>query len=174
MVLSTNNFEYLAKISYLCIQVFFTDRASQQRGPGSTELVHNPTPDSVKPTIYTLAWEPVCQRGLLGQFLPHMNPAALSNVHTNELPRVWTNPPGPKGSLVCHCSLAPQLVPCQPYIHLTPFSQRPHLVNHNHTWSGKLPVKTPMSGSESGGYYSVVLRDRAGGGEGDCQLHPSD
>ena len=172
MVLSTNNFEYLAKISYLCIQVFFTDRASQQRGPGSTELVHNPTPDSAKTTIYTLAWEPVCQRGLLGQFLPHMNPAALSNVHTNELPRVWTNPPGPKGSLVCHWVLAPQLVPCQPYIHLTPFSQRPHLVNHNHTWSGKLPVKTPMSGKWGGWILFCGVERQSGRGRGGLPASP--
>ena len=101
-----------------------------------------------------------------------MNPAALSNVHTNELPRVWTNPPGPKGSLVCHCSLAPQLVPCQPYIHLTPFSQRPHLVNHNHTWSGKLPVKTPMSGKWGGWILFCGVERQSGRGRGGLPASP--
>ena len=47
-------------------------------------------------------------RGLLGPFLPHMNPAAaLSNVHSNGLPgaRTHTVPKDCYRSLVCHQGL---------------------------------------------------------------------
>ena len=71
----------------------------------------------------TLPWEPVWPEAfwdcLFLLRLPRMNPAALSNVHSNGLPGVRTHvvPKDCYQSLVCHQASGPQLVPCRPYIY---------------------------------------------------------